>query len=60
MIIIRSKTDNADTYLFDEATDAVLFMVDKQRKDYTVYVTTEFNGTVTVRKLQEESEKRRG
>jgi hypothetical protein len=53
MIIIRSKTDNADTYLFDEAADAVLFMVDKQRKDYTVYVTTEFNGAVTVRRLED-------
>ena len=51
MIIIRSKTDSADTYLFDDARDAIAFMADKVRKDYAVFVASEYGGKLTDKAL---------
>ena len=51
MIIIRSKADSADTYLFDDARDAIAFMDDKTRKDWAVFVASEYEGRVTEKAL---------
>ena len=51
MIIIRSKADSADTYLFDDARDAIAFMADKARKDWAVFVASEYDGRMTEKAL---------